>query len=209
MMFLLAIYAKKKRTTTPRGDKMNAARASHPSRIKREVPCRAPLPFAGVPRGLRSRLVLREERLPSAVAGFDACTPVAGESVLPCGTTLVKVSFECSHECAQTRRLGAITLEGIAYLIRRAMLVQRAQDNSTLRLQTLCRMCGRGTTTIRLGAVRKLWVVGICCGRLRIIWRKCLAEMMGGGNKGKEKGRTLSVRPCSIAPCGFSRVCRP
>src|SRR5882757_10914938 len=70
---LLAIYAKKKRITIPHDCKMNAARASHPSRIKRVVPCRAPLPFAGVPRGFHSWLVLREEGLPSAVAGFDAC----------------------------------------------------------------------------------------------------------------------------------------
>jgi len=64
--------------------------------------------------------------------------------------------LNASHECGQTRRLGAITLEGIAYLIRRAMLVQRAQDSSTLRLQTLCRMLGRGTRTIRASAVNNL-----------------------------------------------------
>jgi hypothetical protein len=79
-------------------DKMNAARASHPSRIKRGVPCRAPLPFAGVPRGFRSQLELREEILPSAAAGFDACTPAADESVLSCERTLVKVSFACPIE---------------------------------------------------------------------------------------------------------------
>jgi len=49
---------------------MNAARASHPSRIKRVVPCRAPLPYRGCPRGIRCRLALREERLTAAVAGL-------------------------------------------------------------------------------------------------------------------------------------------
>jgi hypothetical protein len=49
---------------------MNAARASHPSRIKRVVSRRAPLPFRGCPRGIRRRLTLREECLPAAVAGL-------------------------------------------------------------------------------------------------------------------------------------------
>ena len=183
--------------------KMNAARASHPSRIKRGVPCRAPLPFAGVPRGFHSGLALREEGLPTAVAGFachTGCGRVSSSLRKPWSRRLGRAP----HECGPTRRLGAITLEGIAYLIRRAMLVQRAQDSSTLRLQTLCRMCGRGTTTIRLGAVRKLWVVGICCGRLRIIWRKCLPEMMGAG-----KGADIVRPPPATFPVWLSRVCHP
>jgi hypothetical protein len=60
------------------------------------------------------------------------------------------------NEREQTRRPGAITLEGIAYLIRSAMRIQRTQDSSTLRLQTLCRMYGRGTRAIRVGAVQNL-----------------------------------------------------
>ena len=59
--------------------------------------CALPGPSAlrGCAAGLPQLAQLREEGLPSAVAGFDACTPAANESVFPFGTTLIKVSFEC------------------------------------------------------------------------------------------------------------------
>ena len=153
--------------------KMNAARASHPSRIKRVVSRRAPLPFRGCPRGIHCRLALREECLPAAVAGLILPIGCARVSSL-LRKNPVKVSFaRPAPKCGARPTLSAVTLEGTAYLDRRATFVQGLQDIPTLRLQTLCRMRARGTREIRVGSVRKLWVVEICCGRLRKRRRDC------------------------------------
>jgi hypothetical protein len=81
---------------------MNAARASRPSRMERGVSCRAPLPVCGCAARLRGLFALREEYTHSAVAGSDACTPAADESVLPCGRTLPRCLLNALTEMRGT-----------------------------------------------------------------------------------------------------------
>src|SRR5258708_2497937 len=101
---------------------MNAARASHPSRIKRVVSRRALCRFAVAREATRRRLALREECLSAAVAGLMPAIGCARVSSF-LRKNPVKVSFaRPAPKCRAHPTPSAVTLEGTAYLDRRAML---------------------------------------------------------------------------------------
>jgi len=197
---LLAIYAKKKRITIPHDCKMNAARASHPSRIKRGVPCRAPLPFAGVPRGFHSWLELREEacRLRSQV--LMPATPAADESVLPCGTTLVKVSFECFTQvwANPTPWRNHPRRDCVSHPPRDACPKGSGQfhassENTLPDVRARHKNDSGGCCAKAVGSGNMLW-------KSEEIWEEMVLA---------REWADISVRPFSISWCGPSRACRP
>ena len=188
---------------------MNAARASHPSRIKRGVPCRAPLPFAGVPRGFPSGPALREEAcLPRSQVLMPA-TPAADESVLPCGTTLVKVSTACATRMRAnpTPRRNHPRRDCVSHPPRDA--------------------CPKGSGQFHASSANTLPDVRAgynndsagCCAKAvgsgNMLWKieDNLAEMFGGNDggrgKGAGKGADIVRPPLQHYPVWLSRVCHP
>lgn len=129
---------------------MATARASRPGRRKRSLSLRAPICL----RWLAPRGVARDSH---------PATPACGRVSSLCRETLPRPSRMRTLDTP-----SAVTLEGTACLVRRAML-SKGSGHSSLRLQALCLRWKLGTRENRDWAVGKLWVVANCCGRC---WKK-------------------------------------
>ena len=138
---------------------MATARASRPGRRKRSLSRRAP--------------ICLEWLAPRGVA----------QDLHPAPPACDRVSSLCRETLPRQSRMrtldtpSAVTLEGTACLVRRAML-SKGSGHSSLRLSALClRWKGRSREN-RRWVVRKLWVVEICCGKIRKRRRKFDLRLM-------------------------------
>jgi hypothetical protein len=141
------------------GSEMATARASRPGRRKRSLSRRAPICLEWLaPRGVAQDL--------------HPAPPACDRVSSLCRETLPRQSRMRTLDAP-----SAVTLEGTACLVRRAML-SKGSGHSSLRLSALCLRCKGCTSENRGWVVRKLWVVEICCGKVRKRGRKLVSSQL-------------------------------